>query len=127
MKKSMMWWLSVAALLLVLCWTVSGQAEESNDLSSEATGNPQAQAAPAYTAQATSCPTASYTVEDGDTYSFEDISATGTPLNMVDDVEVDIPIGFATGTRGSRLLGRITALPSRPRRRGHVRDGDALR
>jgi hypothetical protein len=74
--------------------SVSGQAGEGNDLSSEAIDTLQAQAAPAYSAQAASCPTASYTVEDGDTYLFEDISATGTPLNMVDDMEEDIPIGF---------------------------------
>jgi hypothetical protein len=75
--------------------SVSGQAGENSDLSSVSGNATQAQALPPISPLLlTSCETAGYYYDDMVPYSFEDISATGTALNMTDDVEVDIPIGF---------------------------------
>ena len=120
MKTRMIWRLSVAALLLVLCWPFPGQADESKDLPSVPMDSPQAQAVPAYSAQAdgssdlssdgmstlqtlaeptvqatsAACSTAGYKVDDAVGYAFEDISGTGSNITMTDDGEVAIGIGF---------------------------------
>lgn len=96
MKTRLGWRCGLASLLLVLGMSVSGQAGQNDDLSPEAMDTMQAQTAPAYTAQAASCPTANYKVDDALGHAFEDISgsAAATNLGLGDDEHVTIPIGF---------------------------------
>ena len=92
--------LLLRSVLLLVCsalsWPVlESRAQGGRDLASFADHSGSVPAPISAQAPALSCPTAAYTVDDGVGSFFDDISGTGTDLDLFDGEEADIAIPFS--------------------------------